>query len=189
MLPGVGEECSLLPWLGAAGFHHLHLLSPVSPRVLCSSLRHHSEMEEALNAARVYLLVSSFSCMDFSRVWKLSSGWGPWHRRSGLAQWCSGEPWARESLTLSSFTGALQGHSWAHLAHVDTTSPPASLGAGGFDLFQGGTSLTAGERCLTALWPVALLEENGMSECSCSEDEVSSSYWHQDVWIFLLNSR
>lgn len=67
MLLGVAEECSLLPWLGAAGLHHLHLLSPVPPRILCSSLRHYSELEEALNAARVYLLVSSFSCMHFSR--------------------------------------------------------------------------------------------------------------------------
>lgn len=69
----------------------------------------------------------------------------------------------------------------SHPAHTDTNSPPASLGAGVFDLFRGGTSLTAGERCLTALWPVTRLEENGMSECSCSEDAVTSSYWHQDV--------
>lgn len=38
-----------------------------------------------------------------------------------------------------------------HLAHMDTKSPHASLGAGVFDLFQGGASLTAGERCLSAL--------------------------------------
>lgn len=60
------------------------------------------------------------------RVWKFSSGWGPWHGRSGWAQWCPGEPWAQEPLTLNNFTGALQGHSQA-LLPTWTQSPQLLL--------------------------------------------------------------
>lgn len=50
------------------------------------------------------------------------------------------------------YRSPLQGHSQAVLpTQTRTQSPPASLGTRVFNLFKGGTSLAAGERCLTAL--------------------------------------
>ena len=50
------------------------------------------------------------------------------------------------------YRSPLKEHSQAVLlTWTQTQSPPASLGTGVFNLFKGGTSLAAGERCLTAL--------------------------------------
>lgn len=115
MLLGVGEECSLLPWVQQGSI--TSICSPLGPQdaVLLSETKFwvggDSKCSKGVFSGEQFELYAFLKAV--SHVWKLSSSCGPWHGRSGLAQWFSGEFWAWGSLTLSNFRGALQGHSQA----------------------------------------------------------------------------
>lgn len=128
MLLGVGEERSLLPCLSAAGLHHLHLLSPVSPRILCSSLRHYSVLEEALNAAGcIYWWAVLAGCISQgslkAQLWRGAMAWGVRLGTVMLRRALSTGITHTEQLYRSPARAQL-----SHPAHTDTKSPPASLG-------------------------------------------------------------
>ena len=160
---GWGALPSLLGWVQEGSI--TSLCSPLCPPGYCTPPQGSSVWAgEVSKCSRVYLLVSSSSYVRFSGLsWKLSPGWGPPHGRSGLAWWCSGEPGARGTPTRwTALWGPPARAQPSHPApQTQTQSPPASLGTEVFNLFKGGTLLAAGERCLTALWPVTRLKKMG----------------------------